>query len=240
MGQTFKEKVAALKLKRQAEMAVSEQPKLKLKTDEQSESSDEIDDAFEGSSVSVVKKEVKFQHQTLAIFASLFVILLAYLYATDVITFPKNASQISLDKTFVYKGGMENGNFSGNAVVSDKSGNQLTAKFRSGKIDGAVTYQKKDGYAVTQKTENKTTVTLVDKTVITKNADQYTTKTTDFSYTGSWRFAGTWQGDMLFSNKASYKGSWKNGLPNGQGIYTTILGETMDRKFKFGVPQNAN
>ena len=71
MGQTFKEKVAALEIKRQAEMAVSEQPKLKLKTDEQSESSDEIDNAFEGSSVSVVKKEVKFQHQTLAIFASL-------------------------------------------------------------------------------------------------------------------------------------------------------------------------
>ena len=139
MGQTFKEKVAALELKRQAELAISEQPKLKVKNDEQSESSDEIDDAFEESSVRGVKKEVKFQHQTLAIFASLFVILLAYLYATDVITFSKNASQTSLDKTFVYKGGMENGNFSGNAVVSDKSGNQLTAKFKSGKIDGAVT-----------------------------------------------------------------------------------------------------
>lgn len=240
MGQTFKEKVAALELKRQAELVVSKQAKLKLKTDEQSESSGETNDAFEEIRVSAVKKETKFQHQTLAIFVSLFVILMAYLYATDIITFSQNASQTSLDKTFVYKGGMENGNFSGNAVVSDKSGNQLIAKFKSGKIDGAVTYQKKDGYAVTQKTENKTTVSLVDKTVITKIADQYTTKTNDFSYTGSWRFAGTWQGNMLFSNKASYKGSWKNGLPNGQGIYTTILGESMDRKFKFGVPQNAN
>ncbi|MCJ1977170.1 hypothetical protein [Pseudolactococcus paracarnosus] len=230
MGQTFKEKVAALELKRQAEIANSEQSK----------SSDKSNDAFEGASVSVVKNELKFQHQTLAIFVSLFVVLFAYLYATDIITFSKNASQMSLDKTFVYKGGMENGNFSGDAVVSDKSGNQLTAKFKSGKIDGAVTYQKKDGYTVTQKTQNQTNVKLVDKTMITKTNDQYTTKTTDFSYTGSWRFAGTWEGNMLFSNKASYKGSWKNGLPNGQGAYTTILGETMDRKFKFGVPQNAN
>ena len=239
MAQTFKEKLAELEAKRRLDLTQNKQ-----KDDNQFSDISESKHISHTTDVPVRENKHKtyrkLSSQTLAIFVSLFVIVLAYLYATDVISFSGQATQASLDKSFVYKGGLENGQFSGNAVVTDKTGNTLTAKFKSGKINGAVNYQKKDGYSVKQTTDKNTTVEMKDHTVVKRNADQFVTKTTHFSYTGNWRFAGTWQGNMLFSNKASYQGDWGRGLPNGQGTYTTILGQTITSKFKSGVPQNEN
>lgn len=237
MAQTFKEKLTELEAKRSSNLTEKKQEDKKYNTD----TSEKISQVS-AEPLSENKQKVfgKISGQTLAIFVSLFVILLTYLYATDVITFPVQATQASLDQSFVYKGGIENGQFSGNAVVTDKSGNTLTAKFKSGKIDGVIKYQKKDGYSVTQTSDKDAVVEMKDHTVVKRNATQYVINTTNFSYTGAWRFAGSWQGNILFSNKASYQGQWGRGLPGGQGIYTTISGEKITSKFRSGVPQNEN
>lgn len=242
MTQTFKEKLAELEEKRASNLTGNEKNihDDELDTSDISES-ERIHETFDKPVKNIKRKSSsKINSQKLAIFVSLFVIVLAYLYATDVINFSVQSSQTSLDKSFVYKGGIDNGQFTGNAVVTDKSGNTLTTKFKSGKIDGDVKYQKKDGYSVTQTKDKNTTVELKDHTVVKRNADQYVTTTPNFSYTGAWRFAGNWQGNMTFSNKASYQGTWEKGLPSGQGVYTTTLGETITSKFKSGVPQNEN
>ena len=239
MAQTFKEKLAELEAKRRLDLTQNKQKDATQGSD--ISESVHISHASDGSVVKNKQKSYrKLSSQTIAIFVSLFVIVLAYLYATDVISFSSQATQKSLDNSFIYKGGLENGQFSGNAVVTDKSGNTLTAKFKSGKITGPVNYQKKDGYSVKQVTDKNITVEMKDHTVVKRNNDQFVTKTTNFSYNGSWRFAGSWQGNMLFSNKSSYQGEWGRGLPNGQGSYTTILGEAITSKFKSGVPQNEN
>ena len=242
MAQTFKEKLAELEAKRRLDLTQNKQEDDNhfSDTSESEHNSQMVDVPIRKNKQNPYIKYKKLSSQTLAIIVSLFVIVLAYLYSTDVISFSSQATQASLDKSFVYKGGLENGQFSGNAVVTDKSGNLLTAKFKSGKINGPVNYQKKDGYTVKQTTDKNTTVEMKDHTVVKRNSDQFVTKTTHFSYTGNWRFAGTWQGNMLFSNKASYQGEWGRGLPNGQGTYTTILGQTITSKFKSGVPQNEN
>lgn len=237
MAQTFKEKLAELEEKRNSNLTEN---KHNIPDDKQDIPKASVKPIEKPMWFSQGKTTSKISRQTLAIFVSLFVILFAYLYATDIINFSVQSSQTSLDKSFVYKGGIDNGQFSGNAIITDKSGNILTAKFKSGKINGAVNYQKKDGYKVSQTSDKNVTVEMKDHTVVKRNADQYVTTTPNFSYTGTWRFAGSWQGSMVFSNKASYQGSWEKGLPSGQGVYTTILGETITSKFKSGVPQNEN
>jgi hypothetical protein len=243
--QTFKEKLAELEAKRRAEqeaLIVAE-----LETSEFPETSDapqasediasHSDRHFDKVASVEINSKPKISALTLTIFVSLFVIVLAQAYVLLGSRLTHQVTQKSLDQTFTYKGGLADGLFSGKATVTDKAGNVLTAKFEAGKMVGAVTYTKKNTYEVTQNANQTTTITLPNQTQVTQKGNQYVLKSANFAYDGAWRFAGTWQGKMQFSNKAAYSGTWKNGLPEGQGVYTTIDGEPIEGTFKFGVPE---
>lgn len=128
---------------------------------------------------------------------------------------------------------MKNGRFFGDATITDSSGNALKAQFKAGRMIGSLTYTKNIAYTVTEK-DGKVTITLADKSVVHQAAGQYSFNGSIFSFEGAWRFAGIWQGKMHFANGASYEGSWKNGLPDGKGTYTPIVGTPITGDFKMG------
>ncbi|GFH40509.1 hypothetical protein [Pseudolactococcus insecticola] len=248
--QTFKEKLAELEEKRRSEQEKLSQFDLEnpefqdhlasgvmdfvADSDVTLKSSDQSKPA-EKQANKRTKNQIK--PMTLAIFVSLFVIILARLYALDYIGLKKEVTQKSLDNSFTYKGGLAQGNFSGAATITDKKGNTLKGTFKAGKLAGNALYTQNGGYVVKQKNDQSSVISLADKTVVTLDKDKYSTKAQNFSYTGTWRFAGSWQGQMTFANQASYMGAWKNGLPDGQGTYTTIDGTPIKATFKFGVPK---
>lgn len=248
MAQTFREKLAEIEEKRRSEQSAQveltepdlEMPRVSeiLEVSEtpdipENQSEDDFDDSV------VVKKssKLKIQTMTLAIFVSLFVIVLAQIYVLGGFSFTQQVTQKSLDQSFTYKGGRADGLFSGKATITDKAGNLLTANFKAGKMIGTVTYTKKNAYVVAQQPDKITQITLANQTSVTQKGNNYVLKSANFSYDGAWRFAGTWQGKMHFSNNAEYDGAWKNGLPEGQGVYTTISGTPIKAMFKFGVPE---
>ncbi|GFH42632.1 hypothetical protein Hs30E_11830 [Lactococcus hodotermopsidis] len=235
MGQTYKEKLTEIEQKRQAQQEKisnfdSESPEILETT---SQSAQTISSVTE--TVQTPKKKVKLM--TVAIFVSFFVILIAQVYALDVISFKREVTQTALDKSFTYKGSLKKEHFSGKATVTDNSGNTLTATFKDGRITGSAKYDRKNAYVVEYISADKARITLANHIVVTQENANYTLKSDTFSYDGEWRFGGTWQGTMTFSNGAVYKGTWKNGLPNGQGLYTPIIGEPIKANFKFGVPE---
>ncbi|GHU35785.1 hypothetical protein FACS1894192_01090 [Bacilli bacterium] len=239
MAQTFKEKLAELETKRRFEqenvveqdLETSETPEI-WETAEVSEAVVPQNDV-EPAMPAQTKSKLKLKKLTLAIFVSLFVILIAQFYALGDFSLTRQVTQKSLDGKFTYQGGLKNGRFSGDATIKNSSGNTLKAKFKAGKMLDPVTYTKNNAYVVTENGQ-KITITLADKSVIHQTANQYSFKGSVFTYEGAWRFAGTWQGKMHFANGASYDGSWKNGLPNGQGTYTPIVGDPITGNFNMG------
>ena len=105
---------------------------------------------------------IKIEKLTLAIFVSLFVIVTAQIYALGDFSLMRQVSEKSLDQKFTYQGGMKNGRFSGDATITDSSGNALKAQFKAGRMVGPLTYTKSNAYTVTEK-DGKTTITLADK-----------------------------------------------------------------------------
>ncbi|XOQ37306.1 MAG: MORN repeat protein [Lactococcus sp.] len=239
MAQTFKEKLAELEAKRRFEQEVAltdssdlaDAPEI-LETSELSEQSVAQSDVAAVLPAQTITK-LKFKKLTLAILVSLFVIVIAQLYALGDFSVTRQVTQKTLDQKLTYQGGLNNGRFSGPATITDSSGNTLKAQFQSGKLVGPMTYTKNNAYVVTEKAD-KVTITLADKSVVHQAAGQYTFNGTIFTYEGAWRFAGLWQGKMHFANGASYEGAWKNGLPDGQGTYTPIVGEAITGVFKMG------
>jgi hypothetical protein len=234
--QTFREKLAEIEAKRRLEQ--SEQivlPKADLKVPEllEEESENSLDEPVSAK----LSSKSKIKPMTLAIFVSLFVIVLAQIYTLGGFSITQEVKQTSLDQSFIYKGGKADGLFSGKATITDKAGNILTANFKAGKMIGEMTYTKKNGYLVAQKSDKIAQITLPDQTLVTQKGNNFVVQSTNFSYDGAWRFAGTWQGKMHFANNAEYDGAWKNGLPEGQGVYTTISGTPIEGTFKFGVPE---
>ena len=233
MAQTFKEKLAELEAKRRFEQ--EETLKIDSVTSDTSGFSEEslIQNDVEAAVSTRTTPKIKIEKLTLAIFVSLFVIVTAQIYALGDFSLMRQVSEKSLDQKFTYQGGMKNGRFSGDATITDSSGNALKAQFKAGRMVGPLTYTKSNAYTVTEK-DGKTTITLADKSVVHQAAGQYTFNGSIFTYEGAWRFAGIWQGKMHFANGASYEGSWKNGLPDGQGTYTPIVGEPITGIFKMG------
>jgi hypothetical protein len=239
LAQTFKEKLAELEAKRRFEQEaimtsgseVTDAIEI-LETSEFPENPLSQNDVEASLSARKTPK-IKIKKMTLTILVSLFVIIVAQIYALGDFSLTRQVTQKSLDQKFTYQGGMNNGRFSGDATITDSSGNMLKAQFKSGKMVGPMTYTKNNGYVVTEK-DNAVTITLADKSVVRQAAGQYVYNGTVFTYDGSWRFAGIWQGKMHFANGASYEGSWKNGLPDGQGTYTPIVGEPITGIFKMG------
>ena len=239
MAQTFKEKLAELEAKRRFEQeATMTSGSDAADTTEILETSEFLEKPLTHGDVEAVipaqqRSKLKIKKLTLAIFVSLFVIVIAQIYALGDFSLTRQVTQKSLDQKLTYQGGMKNGRFSGNATIMNGTGNTLKAQFKAGKIIGPVTYTKNNAYVVTEKGD-KVTITLADKSVVHQTAGQYTFNGTIFTYEGAWRFAGIWQGKMHFANGASYEGSWKNGLPDGQGTYTPIVGEPITGVFKMG------
>ncbi|GAB2023219.1 hypothetical protein RyT2_22930 [Pseudolactococcus yaeyamensis] len=233
MAQTFKEKLAELEAKRRFEH--EETLKIDSATSDTSGFSEAplVQNDVEVAIPTQTTPKIKIKKLTLAIFVSLFVIVIAQIYALGDFSLTRQVSQKSLDKKFTYQGGMKNGRFSGEATITDSSGNALKAQFKAGKMIGSLTYNKNNAYVVTEK-DAKVTITLVDKSVVHQAAGQYSFNGSIFSYEGAWRFAGIWQGKMHFANGASYEGSWKNGLPDGKGTYTPIVGTPITGDFKMG------
>jgi hypothetical protein len=232
VGQSFQEKLAEIESKRRVEQE-------KVVTEELSESlsSRSLEELRENdlNVQSLPKKRISTL--TLAIFVSLFVIFLSQFYALNDIGGKRQVEQKALDQNFTYKGKLHNGYFSGMATVVDVSGNTLTANFKAGKLVGAVKYEKNGAYSLSQDTNQNVTITLANQTIVTEKDKRYVIETPNFSYEGLWRFAGSWRGKMTFSNHAVYEGMWKNGLPNGQGVYTTLEGVSIKDNFNFGVPE---
>ena len=242
MAQTFKEKLAELETKRRFEQdnvetedsvtanisETSEMLEISVSSRESGKQKD-----VEAVMPAQTRSKLKIKKLTLAIIVSLFVIVIAQIYALGDFSLTRQVAQKSLDEKFTYQGGMNNGRFSGEATITNSSGNTLKAKFKAGKMIGPVTYAKNNAYVVTENGQ-KITITLADKSIVHQSAGQYTFKGSVFTYEGAWRFAGTWQGKMHFANGASYDGAWKNGLPNGQGTYTPIVGDPITGVFKMG------
>ena len=235
MAQTFKEKLAELETKRRFEQEET------LKVDSVTSDTDTSGFSEESLTQNDVKAaiptqttpKIKIKKLTLAIFVSLFVIVIAQIYALGDFSLTRQVSEKSLDQKFTYQGGMKNGRFFGDATITDSSGNALKAQFKAGRMIGSLTYTKNIAYTVTEK-DGKVTITLADKSVVHQAAGQYSFNGSIFSFEGAWRFAGIWQGKMHFANGASYEGSWKNGLPDGKGTYTPIVGTPITGDFKMG------
>lgn len=235
MAQTFKEKLAELEAKRRFEQEET------LKVDSVTSDTDTsglseeslTQNDVEAAIPTQTTPKIKIKKLTLAIFVSLFVIVIAQIYALGDFSLTRQVSEKSLDQKFTYQGGMKNGRFSGDATITDSSGNALKAQFKAGRMIGSLTYTKNIAYTVTEK-DGKVTITLADKSVVHQAAGQYSFNGSIFSYEGAWRFAGIWQGMMHFANGASYEGSWENGLPDGKGNYTPIVGTPITGDFKMG------
>lgn len=240
MAQTFKEKLAELESKRQLEQDTvieSESVTPIAELDQIGRATISETDATPPVSETPVpvQKQAKWRINglTLAIVVSLFVIVLAQVFALGDFSLTHQVSQKSLDQKFTYKGGLKNGRFSGNGIITDASGDTLKATFKAGKITGPVTYTKNNAYVVTQKND-KVTITLADQAVLHLLGGRFTFSDTVFSYDGNWRYAGSWQGKMQFANGASYDGAWQNGLPNGKGTYMPMIGTPITGNFKMG------
>lgn len=244
MSQTFKEKLAELETKRrmaQDNLTISEAEEFATESDSYSNHQNESDVLeVETEPVGSGLKEgvqavskLKIQKTTLAILTSLFVIIFAQIYALGDFSQTKQVSQKSLDQKFTYKGGLKNGRFSGSAVITDVSGDTLKAQFKAGKLTGPLTYTKSNAYVVTENGQN-VTIQLADQSVLQQVRGQYAYNGPIFSYQGTWRFAGSWQGKMQFANGAMYDGAWKNGLPDGKGTYLPVNGVAITGQFKMG------
>lgn len=231
MAQTFKEKLAELESKRRFEQ--EETLKVDSVTSDTSGFSEESLTQNDFEAAIPTQTTPKIKKLTLAIFVSLFVIVIAQIFALGDFSLTRQVSQKSLDQKFNYQGGMKNGRFSGDAKVTDSSGNVLKAQFQAGRMVGPLTYTKNNAYTVTEK-NGKVTITLADKAVVHQAAGHYSFSGSIFTYDGAWRFAGIWQGKMHFANGAMYEGAWKNGLPDGKGTYTPIIGTPITGDFKMG------
>jgi hypothetical protein len=227
LSQTFKEKLAALEEKRQFEQDHLESISNTVASDEQA--SVDTNQVLTESSVS----SLKIKRTTLAIFASLFVIVIAQLYALGKFDTIHHVTQPSLDGNFTYDGGLINGQFSGDAKITDRLGNSLVTQFKAGKIVGPLTYMKTNAYTVSQ-SKDQVTIKFANQQVVQQDQSRYLLTSPNFSYQGSWRFAGVWQGKMTFANGAVYDGMWRNGLPDGKGTYTPLTGTPLAGEFKLG------